>query len=70
MAAASGGGTDVCFRVGYYTVWGQHLAVSGPSDALGGGDAFRAVSLSCLHEGEQLFWQGTVTLPPSESEES
>lgn len=70
MAAASGGGRDVCFKVAYYTVWGQHLAVSGPSDALGGGDAFKALSLSCSHEGDQLVWQGTLTLPPSESQVS
>ena len=56
------------FKVAYLTVWGQHVAVTGPSVALGEDSPDKAVALSCSHEGEVLVWQGSMSLAAGTTE--
>ena len=66
--AQPGREVELCFKIGYMTVWGQHLAVSGPSAALGEDQLARALPLSCSFEGEELVWQGSISLPAGTTE--
>ena len=55
-------GLTLHFRVAFDTVWGQQLAVTGPSLDLGEGDLARAPKLSCGEEGGKIVWQGQVSI--------
>ena len=55
-------GLTLHFKVAFDTVWGQQLAVTGPSLDLGEGDLARAPKLSCGQEGGNLVWQGQVSI--------
>ena len=54
---------SVYFRLAYMTVWGQHIRVLGEHRALGDWDAVKAPALACRHVGEELVWEGQVSLP-------
>ena len=54
---------NVHFRIPYSTVWGQNVRVVGELSVLGSRDAFSAPRLNCRHAGDELVWEGSVTLP-------
>ncbi|GMN64331.1 hypothetical protein TIFTF001_033402 [Ficus carica] len=54
---------NVRFRLPYYTQWGQSLVVCGSEPVLGGWDVKKGLSLSPVHQGDELIWSGTVSVP-------
>lgn len=53
----------VSFRLPYYTHWGQNLLVCGSEPVLGSWDVKKGLSLSPVHQGDELIWCGSVTVP-------
>ncbi|KAK9799848.1 hypothetical protein WJX73_009580 [Symbiochloris irregularis] len=53
----------VHFRIPYMTTWGQHIRVVGEHSALGDWQPASAPSLGCRHAGEELVWEGKVSMP-------
>ena len=40
-----------CFKIAYYTIWGQNLKITGDGPLLGNWDKEKACAMSCRHEG-------------------
>lgn len=53
----------VGFRLPYYTQWGENLLVCGSQPALGSWDVKKGLLLTPLHDGDELFWRGSFTVP-------
>ncbi|CAN1256475.1 4-alpha-glucanotransferase DPE2 [Linum perenne] len=53
----------VSFRIPYFTNWGQSLLVCGSEPALGSWNVKRGLSLSPVHQDDELIWSGSVTVP-------
>uniref|UniRef100_A0A7N0UGE4 4-alpha-glucanotransferase n=1 Tax=Kalanchoe fedtschenkoi TaxID=63787 RepID=A0A7N0UGE4_KALFE len=53
----------VGFRLPYYTHWGENLLVCGSEPVLGSWDVKKGLLLSPVHEGDELFWRGYVSVP-------
>ena len=53
----------VHFRLPYLTTWGQQVRVVGELAALGDGQPALAPTLGCRHVGEELIWEGKVSIP-------
>ncbi|KAL8208493.1 hypothetical protein R6Q57_007905 [Mikania cordata] len=54
---------NVRFRIPYYTQWGQSLVVCGSVPVLGSGNVKKGLLLTPFHEGDELIWGGSVTVP-------
>ncbi|KAL6225879.1 hypothetical protein ACLB2K_004728 [Fragaria x ananassa] len=54
---------SVSFRIPYYTQWGQSLVVCGSEPVLGSWNVKRGLQLSPVHQGDELIWFGTLSLP-------
>eukprot|EP00257_Ricinus_communis_P026524 XP_025013938.1 4-alpha-glucanotransferase DPE2 isoform X2 [Ricinus communis] len=54
---------NLSFRIPYYTQWGQSLLVCGSKPILGSWNVKKGLLLSPVHEGEELIWYGTVSIP-------
>ncbi|CAM8985551.1 unnamed protein product [Rhodiola kirilowii] len=53
----------VGFRLPYYTQWGENLLVCGSQPVLGSWDVKKGLLLSLVHEGNELIWRGSVSVP-------
>lgn len=53
----------VSFRIPYYTNWGENLLVCGSDSVLGSWNVKKGVLLSPNHQGNDLIWSGSVTVP-------
>ncbi|KAI4363958.1 hypothetical protein MLD38_020110 [Melastoma candidum] len=53
----------VCFRIPYYTQWGQSLLVCGSERVLGSWDVKKGLLLTPAHRGGELVWSGSVEVP-------
>lgn len=53
----------VSFRIPYFTQWGQSLLVCGSVPVLGAWNVKRGVLLSVVHQGSELIWGGSITVP-------
>lgn len=53
----------VCFRIPYYTQWGQHLIVCGSEALLGSWNVKKGLLLRPSHQGDELIWSGSVPVP-------
>lgn len=53
----------ITFSIGYNTVWGEELFVTGSSSALGNNDIQKALPLSYAGDG---IWQGSIRCNPAE----
>ncbi|KAL9331428.1 hypothetical protein ACSQ67_001038 [Phaseolus vulgaris] len=53
----------VSFRIPYFTQWGQSLLVCGSVPVLGAWNVKRGVLLSVIHQGSELIWGGSTTVP-------
>ncbi|XP_031103211.1 4-alpha-glucanotransferase DPE2-like [Ipomoea triloba] len=53
----------VCFRIPYYTQWGQHLIVCGSEAMLGSWNVKKGLLLKPSHQGDELIWSGSVPVP-------
>ncbi|XP_051149443.1 4-alpha-glucanotransferase DPE2 isoform X2 [Andrographis paniculata] len=53
----------LCFKIPYYTQWGQHLLVCGSEPVLGAWNVKRGLLLKPSHQGDELIWSGSVTVP-------
>ncbi|KAK8919301.1 4-alpha-glucanotransferase DPE2 [Platanthera zijinensis] len=51
------------FRIPYYTQWGQSLLISGSIPVLGAGNVKQGLGLIPFHQGEELIWQGKISVP-------
>lgn len=51
------------FRIPYFTEWGQSLVVCGSEPMLGSWNVKKGLSLSPGHQGDELIWTGTITVP-------
>ncbi|KAG6737020.1 hypothetical protein POTOM_060020 [Populus tomentosa] len=54
---------NVSFRLPYYTQWGQSLLVCGSEPVLGSWDVKKGLLLSPVHQGEELIWSGSISVP-------
>ncbi|KAB5519258.1 hypothetical protein DKX38_023577 [Salix brachista] len=54
---------NVSFRLPYYTHWGQSLLVCGSKPVLGSWDVKKGLLLSPVHQGEELIWCGSISVP-------
>ncbi|KAL9336080.1 hypothetical protein Peur_070568 [Populus x canadensis] len=54
---------NVSFRLPYYTQWGQSLLVCGSERVLGSWDVKKGLLLSPVHQGEELIWGGSISVP-------
>ncbi|XP_062004208.1 4-alpha-glucanotransferase DPE2 [Rosa rugosa] len=54
---------SVSFRIPYYTQWGQSLVVCGSEPVLGSWNVKRGLLLSPVHQGDELIWFGTISVP-------
>ncbi|XP_004309467.1 PREDICTED: 4-alpha-glucanotransferase DPE2 [Fragaria vesca subsp. vesca] len=54
---------SVSFRIPYYTQWGQSLVVCGSEPVLGSWNVKRGLQLSPVHQGDELIWFGTLSIP-------
>ncbi|PWA90321.1 disproportionating enzyme 2 [Artemisia annua] len=54
---------NVRFRIPYYTQWGQSLVVCGSEPVLGSGNVKKGLLLTAFHEGDELIWGGSLTVP-------
>ncbi|XP_006658074.1 4-alpha-glucanotransferase DPE2 [Oryza brachyantha] len=50
------------FKLPYYTQWGQSLLVAGSEPALGSWNVKQGLSLSPVHQGNELIWCGRVSV--------
>ncbi|CAK8543013.1 unnamed protein product [Lathyrus sativus] len=53
----------ISFRVPYFTQWGESLVVCGSEPVLGSWNVKKGVLLSPFHEGSELIWSGSITVP-------
>ncbi|KAK7286645.1 hypothetical protein RJT34_21788 [Clitoria ternatea] len=53
----------VSFGIPYFTQWGQSLLVCGSVPVLGAWNVKRGVLLSPIHQGNELIWGGSITVP-------
>ncbi|KAJ4977566.1 hypothetical protein NE237_008346 [Protea cynaroides] len=53
----------LCFRLPYYTQWGQSLLVCGSEPVLGSWNVKKGLLLSPFHEGGELIWSGKMGVP-------
>ncbi|KAG4915799.1 hypothetical protein JHK87_053356 [Glycine soja] len=53
----------VSFRIPYFTQWGQSLLVCGSVPVLGSWNVKKGVLLSPVHQGAELIWGGSITVP-------
>ncbi|KAK4272410.1 hypothetical protein QN277_020974 [Acacia crassicarpa] len=51
------------FRLPYYTQWGQNLLVCGSVPVLGSWDVKKGLLLKPFHQGDELIWCGSITVP-------
>lgn len=54
---------NVSFRIPYYTQWGQSLLVCGSEPVLGSWNVKKGILLSPSHQGGELRWAGSLTVP-------
>lgn len=54
---------NVRFRLPYYTQWGQNLLVCGSEPVLGAWNVKKGLLLSPVHQGNELIWSGTISVP-------
>lgn len=50
------------FKLPYYTQWGQSLLIAGSEPALGSWNVKQGLSLSPVHQGNELIWSGRVSV--------
>lgn len=53
---------SLLFKLPYYTQWGQSLLIAGSEPALGSWNVKQGLSLSPVHQGNELFWFGSVSV--------
>ncbi|KAJ1404519.1 Immunoglobulin-like fold [Sesbania bispinosa] len=53
----------ITFRLPYFTQWGQSLLVCGSVPVLGSGNVKKGLLLSPCHQGSELIWSGSITVP-------
>lgn len=53
----------ISFRLPYFTQWGETLVVCGSVPVLGSWNVKKGVLLSPFHEGSELIWSGSITVP-------
>lgn len=53
----------ITFHLPYYTHWGQNLLVCGSVPLLGSWNVKKGVLLRPFHNGEELIWRGSITVP-------
>ncbi|KAL2659497.1 hypothetical protein GLYMA_03G121100v4 [Glycine max] len=53
----------VSFRIPYFTQWGQTLLVCGSVPVLGSWNVKKGVLLRPIHQGAELIWGGSITVP-------
>ncbi|PIN19639.1 4-alpha-glucanotransferase [Handroanthus impetiginosus] len=51
------------FKIPYYTHWGQHLLVCGSEPILGSWNAKKGLLLRPYHQGDELIWAGSLSVP-------
>eukprot|EP01018_Ginkgo_biloba_P034974 Gb_33253 [translate_table: standard] len=54
---------SVRFRLPYYTQWGQNLIVCGSDPVMGSWKVKQAVQMMPHHQGDDLIWHATVSVP-------
>jgi len=50
------------FKLPYYTQWGQSLLIAGSEPALGSWNVKQGLSLSPVHQDNELIWCGKVSV--------
>ncbi|KAL7134275.1 hypothetical protein ABFS83_11G015800 [Erythranthe nasuta] len=53
----------VSFRIPYFTHWGQQILVCGSERVLGAWNVKKGLLLKPSHEGDELIWSGTLSVP-------
>ncbi|OIW03226.1 hypothetical protein TanjilG_13020 [Lupinus angustifolius] len=53
----------ISFRLPYFTKWGESLLVCGSVPVLGSWNVKKGVLLSPFHQGDELIWGGSITVP-------
>ncbi|XP_010525431.1 PREDICTED: 4-alpha-glucanotransferase DPE2 isoform X2 [Tarenaya hassleriana] len=53
----------ISFWIPYFTHWGQSLLVCGSAPGLGLEDVKKGLLLKPLHQGDELIWTGSVSVP-------
>ncbi|GAU44872.1 hypothetical protein TSUD_329290 [Trifolium subterraneum] len=59
----SANSVKISFRLPYLTQWGQSLLVCGSVPVLGSWNVKKGVLLTPFHEGTELVWSGSITVP-------
>ncbi|CAN6321373.1 unnamed protein product [Urochloa humidicola] len=66
MASSSGkkslNTVTLLFKLPYYTQWGQSLLIAGSEPALGSWNVKQGLSLTPVHQDNELFWCGRVSV--------
>ncbi|KAL3639655.1 4-alpha-glucanotransferase dpe2 [Castilleja foliolosa] len=52
----------LCFKIPYYTQWGQNLLVCGSEPILGSWNVKKGLLLKPSHQGDELIWSGTLSV--------
>ncbi|GFP83796.1 4-alpha-glucanotransferase dpe2 [Phtheirospermum japonicum] len=53
----------LCFKIPYYTQWGQHILVCGSEPILGSWNVKKGLLLKPSHQGDELIWSGNLSVP-------
>lgn len=53
----------LCFKIPYYTEWGQNILLCGSEPALGAWNVKRGLLLKPSHYGDELIWSSTLGVP-------
>lgn len=53
----------LCFKIPYYTQWGQQILVCGSEPTLGAWNVKRGILLKPSHRGDELIWSGSLAVP-------
>ncbi|MED6204778.1 4-alpha-glucanotransferase dpe2 [Stylosanthes scabra] len=53
----------ITFQLPYFTHWGQSLLVCGSVPVLGSWNVKKGVLLTPIHQGAELIWSGSITVP-------
>ncbi|KAL3639650.1 4-alpha-glucanotransferase dpe2 [Castilleja foliolosa] len=54
----------LCFKIPYYTQWGQNLLACGSEPILGSWNLKKGLLLKPSHQGDELIWSGNLSVSP------
>lgn len=63
LASKPSNSVIVSFRIPYFTHWGQQILVCGSERILGSWDVKKGLLLKPSHQGDELIWCGTLSVP-------